>query len=196
MDLLPADLLPLIVLPLSPRDLCTVRLLTKRLRSFVNSESFCRLYYSTRSSPTLKIEQLPPDVKWRDTVERLPLLLRAAFGIQKCIEMWPKLLDPCLEDGEICRIEVCETIQDDEERYCVSIVPDPDDDTRLQIDRLENGVVKQSIRQLDMDLYHVLLHLLLTGGRSLDLKVPLESTGRRLIHLSLCGYETFWLVPQ
>ena len=194
MNNLHSDLVSLVVVRLPPRDLCSLRVVERRLRDLVDSESFCRKYYLLHTPPETRV--VPPDVVWRDAVRRLPLLHRVAPLLRSCVILWPSLV--ASQQLDIAHtIEIHELVTDDEEAHSVQIGPRRDDATKMWLERLVNGQTLQTVGEKPVsELASLLSSLFLDGGRSLGLVVPLESTGRRIDFLSIGDEDYHRLVPS
>lgn len=189
MDQLHTDLLTLVVVHLPLRDFASLRLVGRRFRLLLDSESLCRKYYIATAPLEMRIEEPPSDMTWRRAVERLPLLLRVAPLLSVCVTLWPSLVSSQLTNIAHT-VEIHESTSETEEAHSVQLGPRRDDATKMWLERLVDGQATQTVGELSVaDLYRILFSLLLDGGRSLGLGMPLESTGRRIDFLCIGDEE-------
>lgn len=180
METLPLDLVLSIALCLPLPALVTFRRIRKRWLSLLTSESFCRQHYSRHCPPEMKIETPPTGMRWSEVHRRLPLLVHVAPILSDCCRFWPQLIqDQNTHAPDRFPIELWEKGLEDDPPF-VGLFPKGPGTFVLK--RYIDCTPVQKLEFSDRELYSVLLHLFLDGGRARGLEVPVGT----LFRLCIC----------
>lgn len=177
MDSLHSDLLFLVVLDLPLSALAACRLVSRRWCHLLTSEKFCHGYYWQHAPHGMRLETPPAGMKWWDVHAKLPLLCRAEPALRECCRRWPQLVvDQQTHVFDGFPIELWDGKLENDPPH-IGLSPLLADPGMVYLDRHIDCYTSQTLRFHDRDLHSLLFYLLLDGGRSLGVEIPLGSYG-------------------